>query len=250
VSREIESVMTRCGRDNVWLDARHLGDTYLRRRFPTIWRACADAGYDLSADLVPVAPAAHYLVGGVRVDLDGRTTVPGLYASGEVAATGLHGANRLASNSLLEGLVFSRRIARALEAPHPVETPRVAVPRAEVAQRAALEPATTVSRLHGLSARHLGMSRSSSGLQTALDEIGQLAGVLDETTSASEIEALNLTTVAWLICLSARLRDESRGCHFRVDFPQRDDVRWRGHTVLQSGRQPRFEPLTPSIPEV
>ena len=114
VSREIERVMARCGRSNVWLDARHLGEEYLRSRFPSIWQACADAGYDLARDLVPVAPAAHYLIGGVRVDIDGRTSLPGLYASGECAASGLHGANRLASNSLLEGLVFSRRIARAL----------------------------------------------------------------------------------------------------------------------------------------
>ncbi len=115
VSREIEAVMARCGRDNVWLDARHLGEEYLRTRFPTIWEACAEAGYDLSRDLLPVAPAAHYLVGGVLVDVDGRSSLPGLYASGEVTASGLHGANRLASNSLLEGLVFSRRIARALQ---------------------------------------------------------------------------------------------------------------------------------------
>ena len=116
VSREIEHVMQRCGRNNVWLDARHLGEEYLRARFPTIWEACSEAGYDLSRDLLPVAPAAHYIVGGVRVDVDGRTSVPGLYASGEVTASGLHGANRLASNSLLEGLVFSRRIVRALDA--------------------------------------------------------------------------------------------------------------------------------------
>jgi L-aspartate oxidase len=120
VSRAIERVMAEDGRNNVSLDARHLGEEYLRSRFPTIWAACADAGYNLARDLVPVAPAAHYIVGGVRVDIDGRTTVPGLYASGEVTASGLHGANRLASNSLLEGLVFGARAAAAMRQP---ETP-------------------------------------------------------------------------------------------------------------------------------
>ncbi|MDY0340347.1 MAG: L-aspartate oxidase, partial [Coriobacteriia bacterium] len=115
VSREIEKVMHRCGRPNVWLDARHLGADFLERRFPTIWQGCREAGFDLSRDLVPVAPAAHYLIGGVRTDIDGRSSLPGLYAAGECAASGLHGGNRLASNSLLEGLVFSRRIVRALE---------------------------------------------------------------------------------------------------------------------------------------
>ena len=114
VTREIEQVMKRCGSTSVWLDARHLGAEMLKTRFPTIWEHCRDVGFDLCSDLVPVAPAAHYMVGGVRVDADGRSTLPGLFASGEVTASGLHGANRLASNSLLEGFVFSRRIARAV----------------------------------------------------------------------------------------------------------------------------------------
>ncbi|MDH4139150.1 MAG: L-aspartate oxidase, partial [Coriobacteriia bacterium] len=114
LSREIEKVMARCGRPNIWLDARHLGSGYLQARFPMIWETCLEAGFDLSRDFVPVAPAAHYMIGGVNVDIDGRSSLAGLYASGEVTASGLHGANRLASNSLLEGLVFSRRVVRAL----------------------------------------------------------------------------------------------------------------------------------------
>lgn len=245
VSREIESVMARCGRDNVWLDARHLGESYLRGRFPTIWQACADAGYDLSSDLVPVAPAAHYLVGGVRVDLDGRTSVPGLYASGEVAATGLHGANRLASNSLLEGLVCSRRIARALDDPHPVSTPRVAAPRVE----AAASHPDTAARLHELSARHMGMGRSAQGLEAAAEGIEQVAAALGEPFEVSDFEQLNLLTVASLICAAAWSRAESRGCHHRLDHPQRDDTHWRVRTIFASGTAPRFEPVAPPSTE-
>jgi len=247
VSREIERVMARCGRDNVWLDARHLGETYLRRRFPTIWQACADAGYDLATDLVPVAPAAHYLVGGVRVDLDGRTSVPGLYASGEVAATGLHGANRLASNSLLEGLVFSRRIARALEAPHVPSTPRISA--SPGVGPTVVDAGSVVTRLHELTARHMGMGRSAEGLKTAADEIEQLATSLGVIRHANEVEALNLVTVAALICHSAWIREESRGCHSRTDFPARDDVHWRVRAVLASGASTRLEPLAPLSPQ-
>lgn len=240
VSREIERVMAACGRDNVWLDARHLGESYLRQRFPTIWRACAEAGYDLSADLVPVAPAAHYLVGGVRVDLDGRTSVPGLYASGEVSATGLHGANRLASNSLLEGLVFSRRIARALPEPVPVARPRVASSDREAA---AADPVATVERLHALSARTMGMSRSAAGLSTAAGEIAGMAESFGGARDAAGVEALDLLTAAALIATAAAIREESRGCHARTDFPERDDARWRVRTVLAAGAAPRLDPL-------
>ncbi len=110
VTREIQRVMQRQGVTHVWLDARHLGEERLRKRFPQVWHLAHEAGFDLSRDLVPVAPAAHYAVGGIVIDADGRTSVPGLYASGECSCSGLHGANRLASNSLLEGLVSSRRI--------------------------------------------------------------------------------------------------------------------------------------------
>ncbi len=177
VSREIESVMTRCGRDNVWLDARHLGEEYLRTRFPTIWEACSEAGYDLSRDLLPVAPAAHYMVGGVLVDVDGRTSVPGLYASGEVTASGLHGANRLASNSLLEGLVFSRRIVRAL-GPSLATRRRRQLSSAGEGVDAACDSGTVDAQLVSaevkeLMQRHVGMSRNAEGLARATEELAE-----------------------------------------------------------------------------
>jgi len=246
VSREIERVMHRCGRENVWLDARHLGESRLRTRFPTIWQACADAGYDLSKDLVPVAPAAHYMVGGVKVDLDGRSSVPGLYVSGEAGASGLHGANRLASNSLLEGLVFSRRIARALHEPTQPTVTRI---RAEHPPAAAPpDPDRTASRtaekLQAEMSTSVAMSRSAEGLAEARDRIAELAEVVSLLPSQAELEVANLLTVGALITESARIRHESRGCHSRSDFPVRDDAEWLGRIVLSRGIDPRFQPLS------
>ncbi|HET6352555.1 MAG TPA: FAD-binding protein, partial [Coriobacteriia bacterium] len=249
VSREIERVMARCGRGNVWLDARHLGADYLRGRFPTIWEACADAGYNLGSDLIPVAPAAHYMIGGVHVDIDGRTSLPGLFASGEVAATGLHGANRLASNSLLEGLVFSRRIVRALRAEAPAasehgskiatsaEAPHVDAPAAPD------HVAEAVDSLRRTASAYLGMSRTAAGLDSAGHEIGALADEISPSPRISDLEAVNLLTVATLIHVGARARQESRGCHSRLDYPQRDDERWREHIVWNRLAGVRTEPV-------
>ncbi len=250
VSRQIEQVMARCGRDNVWLDARHLGGSYLRSRFPTIWSACAEAGYDLSEDLVPVAPAAHYLVGGVRVDVDGRTSVPGLFASGEVAATGLHGANRLASNSLLEGLVFSRRIARALDADAPVASrtrPRIVgdgpgLLAAEAAPRAS----EVLPALQAAMSRNAGMSRTSESLAIAAAAAADATRALAGPLAPADLGAADLATVAELIVAAATAREESRGCHYRADHGERDDARWRGHTLWRCGEPARFVPLCPS----
>lgn len=251
VSREIERVMQRCGRNNVWLDARHLGEEYLRNRFPTIWQACADAGYDLARDLLPVAPAAHYCVGGVRVDVDGRTTIEGLYASGEVTASGLHGANRLASNSLLEGLVFSRRIARALAGGPRAELPsRIVAPGDDAHGHAAddapsASPSATAELLRNTMQRHVGMSRDHAGLSRAA---GVLAGMLPHldalTARTPELELANMLTVATLVTHAAWVRDESRGCHSRVDFPDRDDAAWRRRVVWRRGAEPAFVPVS------
>ena len=240
VSRAIERVMAQADRHNVMLDARHLGEEHLRARFPTIWAACADAGYNLARDLVPVAPAAHYVVGGVRVDIDGRTSLPGLYASGEVAASGLHGANRLASNSLLEGLVFSRRIVRALDD----------VTSSGVAYRVAVEsaegtrgerPDSALSQLRDVMQRDVAMSRTDEGLAEAADVLEALASELETASARSEdLELRNLATIAALITHAAWLRTESRGCHFRLDFPERDDARWLGRTVMRRSAEPRF----------
>ncbi|MDO8881304.1 MAG: L-aspartate oxidase [Coriobacteriia bacterium] len=241
VSREIERVMHRCARPNVWLDARHLGAEFLARRFPTISEGCREAGYDLARDLVPVAPAAHYLIGGVRTDIDGRTSLPGLYAAGECSASGLHGANRLASNSLLEGLVFSRRIVRALERERVRAKPtRVA---AEITTCGRADPDAARAALQVVMSRHAAVTRFEVELVGAAEAVAELAVGLGGAGPRA-IETRNLLVNAALTVAGAIAREESRGTHFRTDRPERDDERWRGHLVWQRGAEPRFEPVT------
>ncbi len=243
VSRQIARVMAESGTPHVWLDARHLGADRLRIRFPTVWDACADAGFDLSRDRVPVAPAAHYAIGGVRTDVDGRTTLAGLFASGEAACSGLHGANRLASNSLLEGLVSSRRMMRALE-------PEIGWPasrRIASEEGAALAggDAASVSgagrsALQETMSAHVGTGRDAAGLSVAVARIEELAaGPAPEVTSAAGMETQNLLTVAVLTAHAAWWRTETRGCHGRSDHPCRDDDEWRAHVVWRRGEHPR-----------
>jgi L-aspartate oxidase len=241
VSREIEKVMHRCDRPNVWLDARHLGAEFLAKRFPTVWEGCKEAGYDLSRDLVPVAPAAHYLIGGVRVDIDGRSSLPGLYAAGECAASGLHGANRLASNSLLEGLVCSRRIVRALVGER--ERTRPGRIHAEVDERTGTDPRSVRAALQLIMSRHAAVTRSLEGLIGASEGIAELA----EGMGGSDLHAVetrNLLVNAALVVNAAIVREESRGTHFRRDFPERDDERWRAHLVWRRDESMRFVPVT------
>jgi L-aspartate oxidase len=244
VTREIQQVMARCRRPNVWLDARHLGEERLRARFPNIWRRCAEAGYDLAADLIPVAPAAHYMVGGVRVDLEARSTLEGLYATGEVSASGLHGANRLASNSLLEGVVLSRRAVRSLAGES--RAPRVARVMAQPA-----DGSTSVVALHGaletvrsVMSEFVSANRSGGGLEQAADVPGSMSGILEvEVRRRQELELQDLYTMAVLLAWAARYRKESRGVHFREDYPERDDVDWAKHVVWRRGALPVEVPV-------
>ncbi len=243
VSREIEKVMARCKRPNVWLDARHLGGEYLEKRFPTIWGACKDAGFDLSKDLIPVAPAAHYMIGGIRIDIDGRTSMSGLYASGEATASGLHGANRLASNSLLEGLVFSRRIMRALERSEAPQLPARIV-SGPAPTTALFSSSMGRATLQDTMSTFVGMTRTAGSLNEAVSVLDALVGVLDVSMRRpEELEFQNMVTVATLIPYAAMLRAESRGTHFRGDFPERDDANWSVHSVWKRGASPQLVPL-------
>jgi L-aspartate oxidase len=217
--------MRATGAPHVWLDARHFGAEKWRVRFPTILASCLEHGIDPVTDLIPVVPACHYASGGVLTDLWGRTTVRGLYACGEVACTGVHGANRLASNSLLEGLVFARRIATAVvdDAP-PAREPVTDDPRP-----AGLVEASARSAVQRAMSAGAGVLRSATSLGRAAAELKRAAQVTAQEPRVETWEATNLVTVATALVAAASRRTETRGSHWREDFPDRDDEHWLGH---------------------
>ncbi|SOC46265.1 L-aspartate oxidase [Blastococcus aggregatus] len=213
VSATIAAHLRATGADHVFLDARHLGAAFLERRFPGIAQACRDAGLDLTGAPVPVVPAAHYACGGVLADLDGRTGVPGLFAVGEIACTGVQGANRLASNSITEGLVAARRCAELLATDLPPLAD--AVPPAEDGD--VVDPAAR-SLITAVTTRHAGVLRDAeglAGLARTLAAVDRSAAPLD----LAAVEATALHTVATLLASAALARPESRGCHRRLDAP-------------------------------
>jgi L-aspartate oxidase len=224
------------GRGPVSLDLRQLDPERVRTRFPRILATCLRHGLDITKDLVPVTPAAHYVMGGVATELHGRTTLTGLYAAGEVAGSGVHGANRLASNSLLEGLVFGARAAEAmLEDAHPTPPVSSAPPRAAT-------PVGPVDRdaVRRRTWESLGLERDAPGLTGLLQELESLrTHGAASPADRSAAEGRNLADVAWAMAVSALAREESRGGHFRRDFPATDDARFRSHTWLD-GETPRF----------
>ena len=231
----------------VYLDMRHVRGTDLTQRFPGISRFLAAYGLTLQDDLIPVRPAAHYLMGGIRTDLDGRTTLRGLYAAGEAACTGVHGANRLASNSLLEGLVFGARAAQAMLADDlPLKTAEAAVASAQPMDRAddALVE-ELIAKLQRSMWANAGLLRQEETMlqgQADLDEIASSLARLAQAGKSSRrlVEAQALVSVAQAILRAAMARTESRGAHFRNDFPKRDDDNFRKHSVERDG-QVRFE---------
>lgn len=224
VAKTIMKRMLETGRPHMWLDARHLGSEFWERRFPTILATARSYGIDPVTQLIPVAPACHYASGGVRTDLLGRTDLPGLYATGEVACSGVHGANRLASNSLLEGLVFSRRIAEVL----PGELPAWREPGAD-RRTAGLVAGDVRRELQETMSSRVGVLRSAPGLAEAGVVLDKLAGHAAETVDQASWEATNLLTISAALADAAALRQETRGSHWREDFPERDDDRWAGH---------------------
>jgi L-aspartate oxidase len=231
--------------EHMFLDARHFGADMWEHRFPTILAACRAHGIDPVTEPIPVAPAAHYASGGVRTDPHGRTTVPGLYACGEVACTGVHGANRLASNSLLEGLVYAERIAADITANHAenhlhARVP-VPVPHPEKPAHPLLAPEARFA-IQRIMTDGAGVLRSAESLAGAADRIQRLHAdareALDENGKTSEPgvdtwEATNLLCVARVLVAAAMLREETRGCHWREDHADRDDTDWRRHIVVR-----------------
>src|SRR6476646_999098 len=224
VAKAITRRMLETGHPHMWLDARHLGREFWERRFPTILATCRSHGVDPVTELIPVAPACHYASGGVRTDLWGRTDVPGLYATGEVACSGVHGANRLASNSLLEGLVFSRRIAEVL----PGELRDWADPVADVRPEGLVSGERRRSMQETMTTR-VGVLRNAAGLAEAALMLDKVAGAAAEEVSQEAWETTNLLTISAALAGAAALREETRGSHWREDFPERDDELWAGH---------------------
>jgi L-aspartate oxidase len=228
VAKASVRVMAEQGLDHVFLDARHLGAALLTERFPTILASCRAAGIDPMTEPIPVAPAAHYASGGVRTDLDGRSGVPGLYACGEVACTGVHGANRLASNSRLEGLVFSARIVADLVR----DLPKQAEPVAPEASAARVVSSLTRAPLAAAMSRGAGVLRSADSLATVSDQLAELGSHGSADPRPANWEATNVHTVASVVAHAAALRTETRGCHWREDFAATSNV-WQGHILVR-----------------
>jgi L-aspartate oxidase len=245
VAQAIVRRMDRTQHPCVYLDLSHLDPARVRQRFPGIDQVCRGFGLDITRDPVPVRPGAHYMIGGVIVDADGRTTLPGLWAAGEVTSSGLHGANRLASNSLLEGLVFGascgRGAARAAEAmPDRFTAPPLERPSLPGSD-GVLDVADVTNSLRSLMVRKMGIVRDRAGLLEAGRAVAFWCryALAREFRSRAGWELQNLLTVSQLMIGSALQREESRGVHFRSDFPQRDDTRWARH-ITSPPQLPEF----------
>jgi L-aspartate oxidase len=257
VARAIHQTMALTGAEHLWLDATMIDD--FERRFPTIWAACRTAGLDPTKDWLPVAPAAHYLSGGIVTDLDGASTLPHLWACGETACSGVHGANRLASNSLLDGLVFGQRVVTAIVAGKDGPEPTGAMAGAlslppfegspspdPIALRT--ERATAPEGLRGAVQRTMstdcGVVRAAPTLMMAAETLADLARLADDlpTGEIATYEVINLLRVSRAIVAAALAREESRGSHTRSDAPGADD-RWLGRLVIQGDAAPRFVEL-------
>ena len=261
VSLAIARRMRESGEDHVWLDTTMIDRFELR--FPTIWGLCREAGLDPREEWLPVAPAAHYLSGGVVADLDGATTVPGLWACGEVACSGVHGANRLASNSLLEGLVFGERVVSAIAGgragPRETGAMRGVAEALAVAEgsthadsppvpdspgAAVADPSAVRASIQRIMSADAGVERDAAGLASAASTLAALDPASGVTLPgvAAEWEVCNLARVARTIVAAARAREESRGSHARSDFPGTSE-RFRGRLVVTGRAEPVFVPL-------
>ena len=227
VSRSILAECQRLNSDSVFLDATGIDSEFLQQRFPRIFQTCLEFGLDITKEYIPVYPAAHYMMGGVLTDGQGRTSRPGLFAAGEVACNGVHGANRLASNSLLEGLVFGARTGRAMaQGPSsfvPEQTDSLKIDECPVAQTAS--PVTVKETIQAIAHEGLGALRSKEGLESALERLLEMSFSVHPKRSDQEIN--NLLSNARLVAGMALLRQESRGTHYRTDYPAKNDPLWR-----------------------
>ena len=256
VARAIVSEMHKTNSQNVYLDMTAKSKEFLEKRFPRIFATCMSYGLDLSTDLAPVSPAAHFMMGGVKTDLWGRTSVPGLYAAGETALTGVHGANRLASNSLLEGLVFGARSGDAMMKDAPGskkkqgQLPGTTAPKnwnemekkPGVEKKVRIMPPAMVA-LRDLMWRQVGILRDGKELRSAIDTLRAMVIPQGGKDARADCELKNLHALGGLIARSALAREESRGSHYRGDFPYRDDEKFQKHSAIVKGRDVGFEKI-------
>lgn len=236
VSRAIAKEMIEKEDGCAFLDLTHLKSDKMMNRFPTITACCSRFGIDISKQWIPVRPAAHYSMGGVQTDLDGQTDIPGLYACGEVASTGVHGANRLASNSLLEALVFGQRVGKAISAD---ELPKLTNPRPKLPPPAdpppVLDPDDLIRTLRSQMWRRVGVFRTQQRMEKVDKRLREWIRLEhgDRGFSESSDALRHLINNAFLVNHGALLREESRGAHYREDFPRRDDVNFKAHTTIR-----------------
>jgi len=249
VSRMIVKEIRETDHTCAYVDVRHIPEERLALRFPAIKDFCAQYDIDITRELIPIRPAAHYMVGGVRVDVDGRSSVPGLFACGETACTGLHGANRLGSNSLLEGLVIGARTGRAAgqgaaevgHAVHPHLEARLTAPK-----KPAVDVGDVTSSLRAVTWRGVGIERSPFDLDEAVHMMQFWSGYVMEKEFAevNGWELQNMLLMSRLIAEAALFRAESRGVHYRIDFPERDDTNWSVRLVVRKGAEIRKAPVS------
>jgi L-aspartate oxidase len=216
----------------VYLDLTHLKEEHIKSRFPRIYETCLKYNVDITVDLIPIRPAAHYMMGGVRADLNGTTSLPGLYAAGEAACTGVHGANRLASNSLLEGLVFGARAAVAMREQTSTRCNLTATDPGANHSRDNRNVEALIAEIQQLMWNKVGIVRTRQGMMEAIQQLQELAEKLPRPDSRRHCEAHNIHTAGLLIARSALARLESRGAHYRLDYPAHDDVRFKKHSIV------------------
>jgi L-aspartate oxidase len=240
VARNILYEMEKTGQDKVFLDITHLPSHITTARFPQIYRFCLENGIDITRQWIPVAPAAHYMIGGVRVNSWGETNIPGLFAAGEVACTGVHGANRLASNSLLEVLVFGKRIIEktcSTDDETTIFTSKSTYIRYRhvAGKRAEGILAPNISHLQKLLWSEVGIIRSEVGLAKAVGILAAWQESLPPPRDRQAHELANLVLNGSLMIEAALIREESRGAHFRSDFPC-SSAEWCKHIMLTAGQ--------------
>jgi L-aspartate oxidase len=228
--------MEKTDADNVFIDVTRLPRNTVTTRFPSIYRFCLDHGLDITKDLAPVAPAAHYMMGGVKVNTWGETNIPGLFATGETACTGVHGANRLASNSMLEVLVFSKRILeRTREGSDPIMPAKKQTSdehhHLKLRKPPQKVPAAGMLSLKSLMWNKVGIIRNKKNLTEAADALAVWQRRLPQLTGQVSHEFSNMLLTGRLMTEAALIREESRGAHFRTDFPQSSPA-WQRHIIF------------------